>query len=99
MSKAPPLALEISQPFQRREAWHEEIFAAAQHIERLDVVDAAPDRLCGNRERPAFLLKAHNRIPFLANTREVSVVDPLSLQEFQSCHRLGAEKQEMEPAR
>src|ERR1700730_5965943 len=99
MSQAPPLALEICQPFQRREAWHEEILPATQHIERLDVVNAAPDRLCGNRERRAFLLKADNRIPFLANSREISVVNPLPLQELQSGHRLGAEKQEMQPAR
>ena len=92
MSKAAHQLFEIRQPFQRRQAWHEEILAAAQHVERLDAVDAAPDRCSGNCKRRAFLLQAHDRIAFLANPREIAVVDPLPLQEFQSGHRLGADE-------
>src|SRR5271166_5652573 len=99
MTKTRASAFEIRQPFQRRQAWHEEILAAAQHVEPLHAVNTAPDRLSGNRKRCAFLLKSDYRVSVPAQTHEVTVVDPLPLQEFQSRHCLGADEQEMEPSR
>jgi hypothetical protein len=38
--------------------WYKEVFAAAKHIECLDPVDAAPDRIFRDRECAPFFLQA-----------------------------------------
>ena len=62
-------------------------------------MDTVPDGSSGNREGSTFLLQAHDRVTFLANSREISVIDPLALQELQGGHRPGADEQEEESPR
>ncbi len=62
-------------------------------------MDAPPHRILWNRERRIFFLQAHDRVAFLAKPRKISAVDPLPLQEFHRGHRLGADEEEIEPAR
>jgi hypothetical protein len=88
-----------SNPFQGRQRGHEEVLAAAQYVERLDVVDSAPDRILRDRERRAVLLQPDVRIAFVAQVHEVAVVDPLLLQELHRGHGLGAEEDEIAAAR
>ena len=95
----PGINLEIRQPFQCRQARHEHVLAAAQHVERVDAVNSSPHRRLGNRERSAFSLQAHNWVAFLAKPRKISVVNPFPLQEFQGSHRFGADEKEIDPVR
>ena len=47
-------SLQLAQPSQGGQAWHEEVLAASEDIERLDPMDAAPDR--GSRSPPTDVL-------------------------------------------
>ena len=63
-------------------ARHEKVLAAAKHVERLDAVDASPDRLLRNGESRLFLLPPDDRVALIVGADEIAVVDPLLLQEF-----------------
>src|SRR5690242_2974726 len=47
---------EVADPAERRQRGHEEVLAAAEDVERVDVVDAAPHRIPGDREGRPLLL-------------------------------------------
>src|SRR5215467_7328350 len=82
----------IRQPMQRADTWHKEILATAKHVERFYPGDAVPDRLAWNGKCRAFLLQADNRVTFVADAYEISIVDPFLLQEFDRGHCLGADE-------
>src|SRR5262249_21479518 len=90
---------QVRKPLQSAEAWHEEILAAAKHVERFDPVNASSDRLLRDRESRPFLLPPDDRITLAADPDEVAIVDPLLLQELYGGHRPGADEQENGAAR
>src|SRR5262249_13480256 len=94
------LLLLARDPLQGRQARHEEIFAAAEHVERLDSVDAAPHGVPWDSECRLFLLplQPDDGVALTADRDEVAFVDPLLLQEFHGGHRLGADEQEVDAA-
>src|SRR3954466_5421979 len=51
----------VPDPFQGGQRGHEEVLAAAQYVERRDVVDAAPDRVVRDREGRRVLLQELHR--------------------------------------
>src|SRR5262245_10808471 len=93
------LSAQVRKPLQRRDARQEKVLAALEHVERLDAVDAPPDRLLRYSERRALLLPPDDRIALVAGADEIAVVDPLLLQELDRGHRLGADELEDGAAR
>src|SRR6476619_4550639 len=89
------ISFECAQPFQSRQAGHEKVFATAKDIERLDPVTAKAHRLVRNREDRILVLQADDWITLVAEPHEVSLVNPLLLQEFHRRHRLGADEEEV----
>src|SRR5262249_8829880 len=89
-----PSTAQVRDPAQRADAGHEEVLAAAQNVERLDTVEATPDRRSRNGEERAFLLPTNDRVPLLADADEIPFLDPLLLQEFHRGRRPGADEQE-----
>ena len=83
---------QLCKPFQRRQARHEEVLAAAKHVESFDAMDAASHRLLRNAERCAFFLQPDNWITFITGADEIAVIDPLLLQEFDRGHSPGADE-------
>src|SRR5882672_11872089 len=73
-------------PVQSAQARHEEVLAAAKHIEGFDAMEAPPDRLLRNRKGRAFFLEPDDRIALAAYADEIAVVDPLLLQELHGGH-------------
>src|SRR5690242_12948066 len=61
---------EVTDPSQGGQGRHEEVLAAAQHVECLDAVDPAPDRMLRDGERRAVLLQPDVRITFVAQVHE-----------------------------
>src|SRR5262245_20233596 len=90
---------QFCEPLQCTHARHEQVFAALDHVEGLDAMNASPDRLLRNGERRAFLLPPDDRVALVADPDEIAVVDPLLLQEFDRGHRLGADELEDGAAR
>src|SRR5215471_1634404 len=90
---------QVCDPAQGTDARHEEILAAAQHVERLDAVNASSHRLLRNGENRPFLLPPDDRITLVADPDEIAVIDPLLLQKLHRGHRLGADEQEDGAAR
>src|SRR5262245_26570376 len=84
-----------AKPFDRRQTRHEQIFAAAEHVERLDAVNPAAHGFFRDREYRVVLLQPDIWIAFGAEVHEVSVVDPFLLQEFDRLRRLGADEDEV----
>src|SRR5262249_22480343 len=78
-----------------RQARHEEVFAAAEHVERLDGVNPAAHGVFRDGEYRVVLLQPDVWIAFGAQVHEVSVVDPLLLQEFDRLRRPGADEDEV----
>src|SRR2546425_6329611 len=54
--------IQPGQPIQRGQARHEQVLAAAKHIERVDAVNAAPHRLFRNREGCLLLLQTDDGV-------------------------------------
>src|SRR5262245_26630763 len=68
---AAPSSAQVREPLQRADTRHEEVLTAAEHIERLDAVDAASHRVLRNGENRSFLLSPDDRIALLADPEEV----------------------------
>ena len=56
------LLLQTSEPIQCTYARHEEVLAAAQHIERFNAAHKSPDRVFGNGEGRFFFLQPNDWI-------------------------------------
>src|SRR5262245_1984803 len=94
-----PLCLQVREPTQRRDAWHEEVFAALQYVERFDAVYPASRRLLRDGKHAAtFFLQSHQWVAFVCEIQEVAVVDPFLLQELHRRHRPCTQKYEVESA-
>jgi hypothetical protein len=70
------LIMQVCKPFQRRQARHEEVLTAAEHVEGFYAVDAASHRLLRNGERCSFFLQPDNGITLVTGADEIAVVDP-----------------------
>ena len=90
---------QLADPFQGGQARHEEVLAAAKHVECFDAVDATSHRFPRNGESRIVVLQSDDRVALVADPDEIAVVDPLLLQEFDRGHRLGADEQEVGAAR
>src|SRR5258706_6092391 len=88
-------SIQPGQPIQGGQARHEKVLAAAKHIERLDAVNATPDRHLRNREGWLVLLETDDGVAFVTQAHERAVSDPFLLEEFEGTHRLGAQEQEI----
>src|SRR5262245_27468161 len=99
LTRGQPLFMQLRQPFQPRQARHEEVFAAAEYVEGLDAADESSDRISRNGKGRPLWLQADDWVTFSAETHKIAVVDPLLLQEFDSGHRLGTDEQEVGAAR
>jgi hypothetical protein len=73
----------------------EEVFCAAKHMERLNVIYPTSDPLFLNFEDSLLaVLQPDHRVAFVSHSREVPIIDPLLLQKLDSGHRPGADEQE-----
>src|SRR5271169_1831388 len=89
----------IRNPIQCTQARHEEVLTAAKHVESLDAADEVPDRLSWNGEARSLFLQSDDWVTLVTEAHEITVVDPLLLQEFNRGHRLGADEKKNRSAR
>ena len=89
---------QVCKPFQPRQAWHEEVLAAAMHVEDFDVLSSLINSCCGNSIVAIVLALMNRKITSRATLssvfgQRVSVVwwSIRRASSYLTCHRTSAE--------